>query len=100
MLYFKQKRKCYQKNIFNGGIKTPDFLTQFLTDLDCGPDLRRGKSEIKQRRIDSVGQGIIYAGTAGLKVPKKRIQLGLVTKVLTGSKTLLNMLNRYGQSIS
>ena len=54
-------------------VKTPDVLTQFLTHLACGPDIRRGKSEIKQRRVDFIGLDIIYAATAGLKVPKKHI---------------------------
>ena len=91
----KLPEKPKLKDIFNGGVKTPDVLTQFLTHLVCSPDVRRGKSEIKQKRVN-----IIYAATADLKVPKKHIQLGLVTKSLTGSKKLLNVLNRYGHSIS
>ena len=55
---------------------------------------------LKSRREGQTGQVIIYAATAGLKVPKKHIQLGLVTKSLTGSKKLLNVLDRYGHSIS
>ena len=54
-------------------VKTPDVVTQSLTYLVCGPDVRRGKPENKQRRVDSIGQDIIYAATAGLKVPKKHI---------------------------
>ena len=96
----KLPEKPKLKDIFNGGVKTLDAITQFLTHLVCGPDARRGKSEIKQRRVDSIGQGIIYVATADLKFSKKHIQLGLVTESLTGSKKLLNVLNRCGHNIS
>ena len=69
----KLSEKPKLKDIFSGGGKTPDVLTQFLTHLACGPDIRRGKFEIKQRRVDFIGLNIIYAATAGLKVPKKHI---------------------------
>ena len=49
------------KDIFNGGIKTPNSV---LTHLVCAPDVRRGKSEIKQKKVDSISQDIIYAATA------------------------------------
>ena len=69
----KLPEKPKSKDIFNGGFKTPDVLTQFLMHLVYGPDVRRGKSETKQRRVDSIGQYIIYAATAALKIPKKHI---------------------------
>ena len=71
----KVPEKPKLKDIFNGWVKTPDVLTQFF----CSPDVRRRKSEINQRRVDSIGQDVIYAATTGLKVPKKHIQPGLVT---------------------
>ena len=95
---FPEKPKL--KDIFNGRVKTTDVFTQFLTHLVCGPDVRHGKSEIKQRRVDFIGQDVIYAATAGLKVPKTHIQLGLVTGSLTRSKNFMNVLNRYDHSIS
>ena len=48
----KLPEKPKLKDIFNGGVKTPDVLTHFLTHLVCSPDVRRGKSKIKQRRVD------------------------------------------------
>ena len=89
----KLTEKPKLKDIFKGGIKTPDVLTWFLTHLVCAPDVWHEKSEIKQRRVDSIGQYIIYAATAGLEVPKKHFQLLLVTKRLTESKKLFNVLN-------
>ena len=41
------------KDIFNGGVKTPDVLTQFLTHLVCSPDILHEKSKIKQSMVDS-----------------------------------------------
>ena len=55
---------------------------------------------LKSSREGQIGQVIKHAATAGLKVPEKHNQLRLVTKSLTGSKKLLNALNRYGHNIS
>ena len=52
------------------------------------------------RLIKSIGQDIIYNCSSGRIKIVKHIQLGIVTKRKTGSKLLLNCLNRLGHSIS
>ena len=49
---------------------------------------------------NSIGQGIIYNFTKGKQKTVKHVQLSIVTKRKTGSKFMINSLNRFGYSIS
>ena len=49
---------------------------------------------------NSIGQDIIYNLTKGKQKTVKHVQLGIVTKRKTGSKFMINSLNRFGHSIS
>ena len=88
------------KDIFAGECKVPEMLQQFLKYVICGPDPRRNNSIIKNRRIESICQDVIFATTSGLKIPSKHLQVGLVMKSLTGSKKAVEILNRLGHSVS
>ena len=52
------------------------------------------------RLVKSIEQDIIYNSTRGKIKSVKHVQLGLFTKRLTGSKVLIDCLNRLGHSIS
>ena len=54
------------KDIFAGECKVPEILQQFLKYVICGPDPRRNNSIIKNRRIESICQDVIFATTSGL----------------------------------
>ena len=88
------------KDIFAGECKVPEMLQQFLKYVICGPDPRRNNSIIKNRRIESICQDVIFAATSGLKIPSKHLQVCLAMKSLMGSKKAVEILNRLGHSVS
>lgn len=74
----------------------PPMLSTFLCTL-----LTTDKpSDRVTRLINSIGQDIIYNSSSGRIKTIKHVQLGIFTKRKTGSKLLLNCLNRLGHSIS
>ena len=88
------------EDIFSGEVDIPSILLQFFTHLISGPDIRRGNSESKLRRIKSICHDVIFATTAGRMKPSKQLLLGMATKSLTGSKKFVELLNRLGHSVS
>ena len=87
-------------DIFQGEVNVPDNLHLFLNYLISGPDPQKQPSSNKQRRIKSIGEDIIYAVSSGAKIPAKHLQVGLAMKSLTGSRKVIEVLNRLGHSIS
>ena len=81
-------------DILNGEIKTPNSVALFLHHLIGGLDSRWGNTETKKRRIDSIGQDLVYATTSGRYKPSKHLRVGLALKSITGSKKALVVLNR------
>ena len=80
-------------------VDVPEVVKEFLQNVISGPDYRR-KTETKRSRIDSIGQDLIFAATAGRKKPKKHLQLGLAMKSLTGSRRVIESLNRMGHCVN
>ena len=87
-------------DIFQGEVNVPDNLHLFLNYLISGPDPQKQPFSNKQRRIKSIGEDIIYAVSSGAKIPAKHLQVGLAMKSLTGSRKVIEVLNRLGHSIS
>ena len=87
-------------DIKRGEVAIPDIILQFFHHLIVGPDLRRRHSQAKTRRIHSISQDVIFAATSGRKVPGKHLQIGMAVKSLTGSRKVIDMLNRLGHSVS
>ena len=84
------------EDVKKGEVETPEILEKFLIYLIADPDSRRHETDVKQRRIKSISDDVIYATTGGKKNPSKHLMLGMAIKSLTGSKTVLQILNRYG----
>ena len=57
------------QDIIAGEIEIPDIVLQFFSCLIGGPDIRRGKSAAKARRINSISSDVIFAATSGRKKP-------------------------------
>ncbi|XP_057304270.1 uncharacterized protein LOC130641476 [Hydractinia symbiolongicarpus] len=87
-------------DIKKGEVEAPNELIEFFSYLIGGPDQRIVKSNQKQRRIKSIADDVIFAATSGKKKPAKHLQLGLAVKSITGSKKVIEMLNRLGHSVS
>lgn len=73
-------------------------LLEFLTVLLCG-----GKGDLtekREHRVQSVADDIIFITTRGRTKPAKQLCLGLAMKSLTGSRRVVEILNRLGHSVS
>ena len=88
------------EDIIKGEIDCPDVLYEFLSHVIFGYDRRNRESSIKKRRVNSIAQGIIYATTGGAVKPAKQLLMGLAFKSMTGSRRIIEILNRLGHSIS
>ena len=87
-------------DIYQGESDIPLELTEFLSNLIMGNDNRKTNSAIKKRRIESIAHNIIYSATGGSIKPSKQLLSGLAVKSMTGSRRLIEILNRLGQSIT
>jgi hypothetical protein len=76
----------------------PVLLEKFMTSLLTASNQR--KSKRKERIICSMVQDIIYNVTNGKHRTSKHVLLSLCVKRKTGSKQMINWLNRFGHGIS
>ena len=88
------------KDVIEGETEIPKILVKFLHYLIGGPDSRRGNTDMNTKRIGSIASDIVYSTTAGRKKPGKQLKLGLTVKSLTGSKRVIEVLNRLGHCAS
>ena len=78
------------EDIGKGEIDVPDIVQEFLQNVIPGPSYRRSKAE----------KNLIFAATTGRKKPRKHLQLGLALKSLTGSRRIVELLNRMGHCVN
>ena len=81
-----------------GKADTPEILKQFFTILDTGESSE--VSRRKQRLIDSSAADCVYSSSGGKLLPGKHLSLELALKSMTGSKTVTNVVNRFGHCVS
>lgn len=91
-------------HIFKGEMEVPEELMLFYTYLINGPS-RYPCEETEDTaqskiRIKSMAQDAIFNVTRGKVRPTKHLQLGIAIKSMTGSRKLMEICNRLGQSIS
>lgn len=89
------------KHIIQGECEIPPLVKLFFVNLLSGP--RCGGCHLEKRKetkIDSLCHDVIYCTTNGRIKPSKQMELGLVMKSLTGSRKVLNILNRLGHTAS
>ena len=82
------------QDILNGEIEAASILTDFFWHFVAGPDVRRGNTECKRRRIQSICDDVVYAVTPGHPKPAKQLKFGLAMKKLTSSRK--EIFNRFG----
>ena len=82
-------------SVLHGTTNVPPKLIQFFQYLICGPDSRRSKSDTKQCRIQLISQNVIFAASPGHKLLSEYLNLGVALKSLTGSRKVVEILNRY-----
>ena len=77
--------------------ETPSPLLDFFKVLFSGSE--KATDQIK-RQTQSVADDVVYITTRGRTKPPKHICLGLSIKSLTGSRRIIEILNRLGHSIN
>ena len=80
--------------IVTGTARIPPISDKFLQYLIGGPDSRSWSNQAKKRLIKPIGED--FFATSGRKMPGKHLKLGIAVKSLTGSRKVIEMLNRYG----
>ena len=88
------------EDIFKGAAEVPDLVQNFFKYLIGGTDSCKWDLESRKRRIKSIGQDVVFSTTSGIKKPSKHLQLGLAIKSLTGSRKVVEILNRMGHCVN
>lgn len=92
------------KNIIEGECDIPDELYSLINTIVQGPCVENQnptlRGTIKQNKIASICNSIIYTASNGLTKPSTCLTLALATKSLTGSRLMINLLNRLGHCVS
>lgn len=92
------KNNISVKNIHAGECDIPKELYSLIRCLLSGP--RDSKNERKEIKVTSICNSIIFSMSNGMIKPSTCLSLGLVTKSLTGSRRMIEILNRMGHCIS
>ena len=81
-----------------GQAEPPDLLLRFFQMLVSGFD--RDVSDKCEREARSLSQDALYCATKSRVKPSKQLCMGVGLKSLTGSRKVVDILNRFGHSIS
>ena len=88
------------EDIKRGEVTVPELVSTFFQNLIGEPDLRRWESNLKKIRIKSMSEDAVFAATTGLKKPQKHLMLGIALTSLTGSRKVIEIMNRLGHCAS
>lgn len=91
-------RNCTLKDVIEGECEIPRELYALIEALVKGP--RSMNNVKKEKKISSICNAIILTMTNGHVKPSTCITLGLTMKSITGSRKVINILNRMGFSIN
>ena len=86
------------ESLHRGQGHIPETLHQFFNVLYTGSDQQPDIEKIK-RLVQPVSHDVIYATTRGRTKPGKHLTLGLGLKSMTGSRKVIEVLNRHGHCI-
>lgn len=92
------KHNITLKDIINGECDIPKELYVLIESLVKGP--RSMNSTKKDKKIASLCNSIIFTMTNGSIKPSTCLTLALATKSITGSRKMINILNRMGFCVS
>ena len=77
-------------------VEIPELISIFCHNLIAGPDSRQWKGDRKAIRTQSLCEDVISIATSGQTKPKKHLMLGMTMKSLTGSRKVIEILNKLG----
>ena len=81
-----------------GEVQIPDSVSSFFEILYAGGN--KDVSTRKRRLVESTSADVIYSCSGGKLLPGKRMSLGIALKSMTGSKSVVNLMNRFGHCAS
>ena len=87
------------QNLYDGEMKTPDLLLHFFQVLYGGLNQSNYSPKLKHHALSSCHDAIFISQHGKVK-PVKQIVLGMTVKFMTGSRKLVDLLNRYGHIVS
>lgn len=85
------------ESVATGEGETPPQLLEFLNIVFSGSDK---STEHVERQVQSVAEDVVFITTRGRIKPAKHLCLGFGMKSITGSRRVIEILNRLGHSIS
>ena len=88
------------EDIQKSEVDIPELLKLSFQNIIGGPDSRRWASNLKQIRTKSISEDVAFAATSGLIKPQKHLMLGFALRSLTGSRQIVEIMNRLGHCIS
>lgn len=97
------KNNIKVKDITKGECDIPQELYSLIETIVQSPyvnENQSSKGEMKRNKISSICSSIILTASNGRIKPSTCLTLGLSAKSLTGSRRIINILNRLGHSIS
>lgn len=98
------KNNITLKNIIEGECDIPNELYLLIESIVKSPYKLGKKSSlqatIKENKISSICNSIIFTATNGEIKPSTCLTTALTTKSLTGSRQMINLLNRLGHCVS
>lgn len=86
------------EDIFEGECDVPADLYTLINCIVKGP--RDPNNEIRDIKIKSICDSIIYSASCGAIKPSTSLSLALVTKSMTGSRKIVEILNRLGHCVN
>lgn len=103
MVLNQEKRNLPKHNIpvesiYEGECAIPKELYTFISCLAKGP--KNSTKQTLETKINSICHSIMYTMTNGAVKPSRCLSLGLVTKSITGSRRMIEILNRLGHCVS
>jgi hypothetical protein len=78
----------------------PKEITEFFRILYSGKSSADPPNESSERLVQFVSDDVVYAISRGRTKPEKHISLALGLKSMTGSRRVLEILNRFGHCVS
>ncbi len=87
-------------SLAKGEAVIPDEIMYFLRVLLTGEENDDRIGDRPKRLIKSLASDLIYSISNDQIKPAKQLLLGMAMKRMTGSKKIIEMLNRFGQSVS
>lgn len=85
-------------DIYEGECDVPADLYTLINCIVKGP--RDSKNEKREIKIKSICDSIIYSASCGAIKPSTSLSLALVTKSITGSRKMVEILNRLGHCVN